>query len=209
MSIDENKIEGNKQRLIKWCKAYIVSDKNKEGLERFLDFLEKSDFYTAPASTRFHSNMDGGLCEHTLKVISRMFKVCNAELPPEETKTAEFKEKAFIVALCHDLCKVDFYKKSERNKKDENGNWYSYPYWEIEDQLPMGHGEKSLYIAQKYFDLSDEMAIAIRWHMGFSDAAYKGGSYDIGSAFSSYPFALYLSIADTMASLLDEEVTKY
>lgn len=202
-------IKSRRAKFMKWCKVYITSEKNKANLEKFFEYLDDSDFYIAPASTRFHSNVDGGLCEHTMKVISRMFKICNAEYSEEESKTPEYKEKVFLVAALHDLCKVNFYHRTERYKKDENNEWYTYPFWEIEDELPMGHGEKSLYIAQRFFDLTDEQAIAIRWHMGFSDSSVKGGCLDIGEAYSKYPIALYLNMADSMATFLDETTTKY
>ena len=206
MSVD---IEKNKSKFKKWAKGYIKSDVNKPKVEAFLEYLDTTDFYIAPASTKYHNNCDGGLCDHTLNVISRMFKVCSFEFKESEYKKDALKEKIFLAAALHDLCKVDFYKKTSRNKKDENGNWYAVPYWEVNNKLPMGHGEKSLYIAQKYFDIPEDVAIAIRWHMGFSDSSVKGGCYDLSDAFAKYPIALYLNMADNMATYLDEEIIEY
>lgn len=206
----EINIEKNKMKFIRWCKGYITSTENAPRLQTFLDWLEGTDFYTTPASTKFHSNCDGGLCQHTLNVIARMFKIIELDKKTDTPLTAEEKEEIFLAAALHDLCKVNFYKKTERNKKNEQtGQWEKYPYWEVDDDFPMGHGEKSLYLAQKFFSINDKVAMAIRWHMGFSDVSFKGGSYDIGNAFCKYPFALYLNMADNLASFLDEEVTKY
>ena len=202
-------IDSNKEKFKKWIKKYVVSEENAKNVDAFIAFLESTDFFIAPASTRFHSNCPGGLCQHTINVVARLFKIVNSEYSQETIKKPDFKENVFLAAALHDLCKINFYKETTRVKKDEKGNKYQYPFWEIEDRFPMGHGEKSLYLAQKFFNLNDEVAIAIRWHMGWSDASAKGGSQCVGNAFAAYPLALYLHTADSFASFLDEEITKY
>lgn len=190
-------IQKNKKKFEKWCKSYIVSEENTKNLDKFLKFLDESDFYTAPASSKFHLNCKGGLCQHTINVIKRMFEEGNSYYEENETKKLDVKEKMFLVAALHDLCKVNYY----REITTENNETKKYV---VDSKLPLGHGEKSLYIAQHYFSLSDEQAIAIRWHMGFSDQSVKGGSFEIGTAYSMYPLAVLLNIADIKATFFDE-----
>lgn len=109
----------------------------------------------------------------------------------------EFSEESLAVAaLLHDLCKVNFYKTEMRNVK-KNGVWESVPYFTIEDNLPYGHGEKSVYIISGYMRLSRDEAFAIRYHMGFSGPEDPG---NVGKAFELFPLALALSWADMEAS---------
>ena len=108
-------------------------------------------------------------------------------------------EQIALVSLLHDICKTDFYRVDYRNAKNEQGQWEKVPFYRIEDTLPYGHGEKSVYMISGFMRLSREEAMAIRWHMGFS----YGGIEDrntIGKAFEMYPLAFALSTADMEAS---------
>lgn len=194
----EINIQKNKKKFEKWCKGYIVSKENTKNLDEFLKYLEKTDFYTAPASNKFHLCCEGGLCQHTLNVAKRLFEEGNLYYEESDTKKPELKEKLFLVAALHDLCKINYYH--EIDGKDTTQKKYV-----VDNELPLDHGVKSLYIAQKFFELSEEQAIAIRWHMGFSDASVKGGNCDIGNAFKKYPLAVLLNIADTKATFFDED----
>ncbi|MBQ6946475.1 MAG: hydrolase, partial [Clostridia bacterium] len=112
------------------------------------------------------------------------------------------EESIVIVSLLHDLCKMNCYKTSFRNTKNEAGQWVKVPYFEFEDNLPYGHGEKSVYIISGFMRLSREEAFAIRYHMGFTstDDARK-----VSKAFEMYPLAFALSVADQEASFYLEE----
>lgn len=175
----------------------------REGADKLLDWLSKSDFFYAPASTRFHSAHIGGLCEHSVKAYYRFMQLLDVEYDGEweERLTAE---GAAIIALLHDLCKVNFYKTEERNVK-ENGEWIKKPYFAIEDSLPYGHGEKSVYIASGFMRLTREEAMAINWHMGGYDQRVLGGSYALSDVFTKYPISLLFHIADLQSSYLDEK----
>ena len=162
---------------------------HREGSEGLLDYLQnKSDFFTAPASAKFHGAYAGGLCDHSVNVYH-----CLREYLERE----RVKESIAIAALLHDVCKIGCYKTGTRNVKGPDGKWQAVPTFFYEDPLPYGHGEKSVYILSGFMRLTREEAMAIRWHMGFS------GSEDarmVGQAFQQYPLAFALSVADMEAT---------
>lgn len=164
---------------------------HREGADKLLAWLESTDFFTAPASTKYHGAHEGGLCEHSVNVYNRF--VCDNP------------ESRAICGLLHDLCKANFYKTSTRNVKNEStGAWEKQPFYQVDDQLPYGHGEKSVYIISGFMRLTREEAMAIRWHMGGFDDAVKGGNYAISGAFDKFPLAVMLHCADLQATYLDE-----
>lgn len=164
----------------------------RDGIDQLLGLLRTTDFYTAPASTRYHHAYEGGLAKHSLEVFDILDTDLNLEF--------EFsKESIAIVALFHDLCKIGFYKVDTRNTKDEKGKWIQVPYYTVEDKFPYGHGEKSVYLINSIMKLTDEEAMAIRWHMGFSE---KDNMIYVNEAFKQFPLALRLHIADMKSSYL-------
>lgn len=171
----------------------------REGADKLLDFLEnKSDFFTAPASTRYHNAFEGGLLRHSLNVYKCLVAYLERARVKDEYKLEASAETAAIVALLHDLCKVNMYRVSYRNaKNDKTGQWEKVPYYEIHDTLPYGHGEKSVYMISGFMRLTREEAMAIRWHMGFSGIEDKN---TIGRALEKFPLAFALSVADMEAS---------
>lgn len=171
----------------------------REGADKLLDFLEnKSDFFTAPASTRYHNAFEGGLLRHSLNVYECLVHYLERDRVKDTYKLNVSDETAAVVALLHDVCKVNFYTVSYRNAKDEKtGQWEKVPYYTINDTLPYGHGEKSVYMISGFIRLSREEAMAIRWHMGFSGIEDKN---TIGRALEKYPLAFALSVADMEAS---------
>jgi len=170
----------------------------RPGADALLDYLEnKSDFFTAPASARYHSAYEGGLCEHSVNVYHCLADYLSRARVQELYGLEYTDESIAIVALLHDLCKIGCYKLGSRNVKDASGKWQSVPTYTFDDPLPYGHGEKSVYIANGFIRLSREEAMAIRWHMGFS------GPEDnrmVGQALTKYPLAFALSTADMEAS---------
>lgn len=183
----------------------------RPGSEEFLKWLETTDFFDAPASTRFHLSRPGGLVEHSIHVYERLKKLYNVEKYGDLSEVDVFPE-AETIAICgllHDICKANFYGVEMRNRKNEQGQWEKYPFYIVDDQLPYGHGEKSVYIISSFMKLSREEAMAIRWHMGFSDTEFKGGGFSVGNAFDKFPLAVLTHIADLQATYLDEaEVEK-
>ena len=171
----------------------------RPGADALLNYLEnKSDFFTAPASARFHGSYVGGLCEHSVNVF-RCLEDYLARPRTRDVYQLDYPmESVAIVALLHDLCKIGCYKAGTRNvKNDATGQWEKVPTFFFEDKLPYGHGEKSVYIISGFMRLSREEAMAIRWHMGFS------GTEDnrlVGQAFQQFPLAFALATADMEAS---------
>ena len=184
----------DKEDFIKIYKENIT----REGSDKLLEFLEKSDFFTAPASTRYHGAYEGGLLRHSLNVYECLVEYLARERVQQKYGLNVSAESAAIAALLHDICKVNFYTVSMRNAKNEQtGQWEKVPYYTINDTLPYGHGEKSVYMISGFMRLTREEAMAIRWHMGFSGIEDKN---TIGKALEMYPLAFALSVADMEAS---------
>jgi len=184
-----------REEFIEIYRKYI----HRDGSEELLDYLmNKSDFFTAPASARFHGSYVGGLCDHSLNVFHCL---CDYLARPrvQEVYGLDYDmESVAIVALLHDLCKVGCYKAGTRNVKNEaTGQWEKVPTFFYEDKLPYGHGEKSVYIISGFMRLSREEAMAIRWHMGFSGPEDER---TVGQALQQYPLAFALATADMEAS---------
>lgn len=164
---------------------------NADGM---VEWLTKSDFFTAPASTKFHGSYEGGLVEHSLNVLTELMTSKNA---------SQFSRESIIkVALLHDICKANFYVVDYRNAKID-GQWERVPYYTVKDDFPYGHGEKSVLLASRFLRLSEEETMAIRWHMGAFDEAVKGG-FNLSQVYEKYPLALELHIADMRATYLVE-----
>ena len=172
---------------------------HREGSQELLDYLtNKSDFFTAPASARYHGAYAGGLCQHSVNVFRCLEDYLARPRVREIYGLSYDMESAAIVALLPDVCKIGCYRAGTRNVKDEaTGKWEKVPTFFFEDKLPYGHGEKSVYILSGFMRLTREEAMAIRWHMGFS------GTEDnrmVGQALQQYPLAFALATADMEAS---------
>ena len=174
---------------------------HREGAQALLEWISTTDFFTAPASTKFHCACECGLVQHSVSVYQTM---------AERYFDAAAGDNAESFALCgllHDLCKAQFYKVSTRNVKNEKGAWEQVPYYAIEDQFPYGHGEKSVFLIERFVRLKPSEAVAIRWHMGGFDDAAKGGSFSISQAYEKYPLAVKLHLADLESTYLRERGT--
>lgn len=172
----------------------MLKEINREGMDELIAFLEKSDFFEAPASTKYHGAFKGGLAEHSLKV----YEVLKEKVKNYDIEVSEDTLK--IVTLLHDICKVNFYKVDYRNAKNSLGEWEKVPYYTIDDTIPYGHGEKSVMMITEYIKLTPEEKYSIRWHMGFSEP--KELYTSLGQAFKKYPLALLVHEADLEATYL-------
>lgn len=172
----------------------LLKRTNREGMDKLIEFIEKTDFFKAPASTKYHGAYEGGLLEHSLKVYELLKeKVKNSSI---EINTPD--ESLIIIALLHDICKVNFYKVDYRNAKNEFGEWEKVPYYTVDDTIPYGHGEKSVMMLTEYIKLTSEEKYCIRWHMGFTEPKELYGT--LGQAFKKYPTALLVHEADLEAT---------
>ena len=188
-------INQNKEEFLKIARENIKRD----GIDDFLKWLESTDFFEAPASARFHLAEAGGLCQHSINVYRRLLNLATEHFGQENVNL----ETVTICSLFHDVCKCCFYKTDYRNVK-ENGEWVQKPYYTIDDPLPYGHGEKSVYIINGYMRLSREEALAINWHMGGFDKRVQGGDQSFSNAYYKYPLCTLTHLADVMATYLDE-----
>lgn len=192
-----------KKKFIEIYKAKI----KREGANELLAFLEGSDFFTAPASTRYHGSHAGGLCEHSINVYECLCDYLARPRVKEKYGMNYSEETVAIVSLLHDICKTNFYVETTRNVK-ENGVWKTVPYYSIEDQLPYGHGEKSVYMISAYMKLTRDEAFAIRYHMGFAESNNVTYINNVGKAYEMFPIAFAVSVADMEASYYLEDVGK-
>ena len=194
----------NKERFIK----IFTENIKREGADKLLEYLlsPASDFFTAPASARFHCSFEGGLCEHSLNVYDCLKGYLESPRIKEQFGFEYSEESIAIVALLHDLCKVGIYKKGFRNVKDERGVWQRVDTFEYDDRLPYGHGEKSVYIISGYMKLTREEAFAIRYHMGYSSE--REDPRNVSLAFEMFPLAFAVSVADSEATYFIESKKK-
>ena len=194
-------MENKKEEFIKIFNTYVLRD----GAQKLLEWLESTDFFVAPASTKFHSNVEGGLCAHSINAYNR-FKRLIIEEYGKNYQNVISDESIAIIGLLHDVCKVNYYVIDYRNVKVD-GVWVQKPYYTVSDDLPYGHGEKSVYIINGFLRLTREEALAINWHSGGFDLRVKAGSYAFSDAYYKYPTALLFHLADMQATYLDEQVS--
>lgn len=187
----QERMRENKEEFLALC-----SKIEREGISNLIKWLEASDFFVAPASTRYHGSYEGGLLQHSLNVYHE-FKRLLAIYPEIEAS----EESIIVSSLFHDLCKVNFYGSEQRNRKNEEGKWEKYLAYCVKERFPFGgHGSKSVFIVQNFITLTPEEAIAINCHMG----AWGDNSKDVGRAFEYCPFAWLLSVADQSATYVVE-----
>lgn len=194
----------------------LLGEVKREGIENLLGFIRKSDFYKAPASTRFHLSEEGGLLKHSLHVYECLNAKLSAPIWKDVLKNVS-KETVLIVSLLHDLCKTYYYTTDYKNQKtydetkvnsanpreikhDAKGDyiWETVPCFTVDNKYPLGHGSKSVVFILQYMKLSMEEITAITYHMGaYCDSAQWT---ELGRAYDKYPLALALHQADMEAT---------
>lgn len=199
--MDETKIIDNQTEFIARVKKYV----HRDCVDDLLNYLLKeTDFFNAPCSTRFHLSVPGGLVAHSLGVDDNFDRLCELFAPeiPEDSRR--------VCALFHDVCKANCYKPVKKSRKTgrllPNGKpeWEDYIGYDFDEDFPYGHGEKSVYILQRFIKLTHDEAMAIRWHMGFSDPTFKGGQQSVSNAMSKCPRVALLHAADLIATAYEE-----
>ena len=175
----------------------------RDGADKLLEYLTNScDFFAAPASTKHHSCFEGGLALHSINVYNRFKDIVTREYGDDYTNVVS-DESIAIIALLHDVCKINTYTIDYRNQKVD-GQWVQVPYYAYNNTLPYGHGEKSVYIVGGFMRLTREEAMAINWHMGAFDIRCQV-SNDLAEAYRRFPIALLFHVADLEATYLDEK----
>lgn len=190
--IDEIKLLENKNNYIK-----LLKSTNRYKIDDVIDWLESTDFFEAPASTMYHENYTGGLCEHSLKVYDNMVKL------KQEFKFDIDDEQIIIMALLHDVCKVNTYTKDKKNQKIGQ-NWVTVDYWKRNDDYPIGHGQKSIILIQKTgFVLTDLEILSIAAHMNGYD---KSDLFNASNIYDKNELTIWLHLADMIATYKDRKI---
>lgn len=177
----------------------IASGRNPDNgnVSALLDWLESTDFFTAPASTQYHEAHVRGLVMHTLRVYNKM---CDMWQVPDFADVAI--HSAALVALLHDWCKIGLYEQYNRNvKNDDTGKWeqvLAFRHSENNAIGSFGHGVTSLFLAGRFFRLSNEEALAIRWHMGEYNVA-DNEMNDLHRSNEMYPMVQMIQFADRLS----------
>lgn len=200
INIDKNYVK------YKW---YLKSYVKRDGVDKLLEYLDKSDAVSCPASTKYHLSCEGGFIQHSLNVFNRLFTLLKNEYGDNIPYT---KESIALVALLHDISKVNYYKVSTRNVKDENGKWTSVPFYTVredDEKLVFGtHEENSIEIISQFINLTYEEKVAILYHMGSnSEAADAYHEARKMTAYKKVPLAVWLYAADMLATCIDEVET--
>lgn len=190
---------------IKRFKKIVTENIERDGIENLMEWLEhETDFFTAPASTRYHGSYEGGLVEHSLNVYDRLV------WEMENTVGVGWQEiyspeSVAIVALFHDLCKIDRYVITEKWRKDENGDWEAYEAYEYnKEKAEMGHGAQSVFYLQKFIQLTEFEAQAIFWHMGAYDISPYATLGACSETFKWNPLSFLTHRADMAATYVTE-----
>ena len=183
----------------------------RNGRTALLYWLEnETDFFTAPASSKNHLAQPGGLTIHSLNVWRRLREITVRDMTdrnaPGVRQLSEAEEETVaILGLLHDVCKVGVYhQETKRQRNPETKQWEDYLGYTFRDPFPLGHGEKSLFLITRHMALTEEEALAIRWHMGAYDDAVKGGSRSMTEAMNLTPWVWRLQEADMCAAWIDE-----
>lgn len=168
--------------------AIYNSTIRREGSEKLLTWMRLNGIARTPASTRNHLAEPGGLCRHSINVYRRLKWLCEAEKARNPGFRMPEEESMAIMGLLHDLCKLGRYRQGSKG-------------YSVDEDFPFGHGEKSVFLIQKYMDLTEEEALAIRWHMAsWNDGEKKTA----GDVFEKHDLALLLHMADELATFIDE-----
>lgn len=181
-----------KQEFLGLVDKYI----NRDGIGDLVMWLKDTDFFTAPASTRYHGCFEGGLAMHSLNVYSHLKRLCRVyDCPASEESIA-------IVALFHDLCKIGCYKTEMRWRKDANNRWEQYPTYTFKEDFAYGgHGSKSVFLVQSFIQLTPDEASAINCHMGQWDSTTYSNPTEV---YCRNKLAWLLHVADEAADFLED-----
>lgn len=190
---------------VKRFKKIVTENIERDGIENLMEWLEhETDFFTAPASTRYHGSYEGGLVEHSLNVYDRLVWEMENTVG-EGWQELYSPETVAIVALFHDLCKIDRYIITEKWRKDENGDWEAYEAYEYnKEKAEMGHGAQSVFYLQKFIQLTELEAQAIFWHMGAYDLSPYASLAACSETFKWNPLAFLTHRADMAATYVTE-----
>jgi len=190
---------GKETTLYRYQKLKELVKKRKKQFRNLISFIEKeTTWLTSPASTKFHLSEEGGLLEHSINVAECMLKI-KGVLAPEISD-----ESCIIVALLHDLGKVGMpgnpqYLVNEPSEKQKKyGYKPDFPYRYNKELIYLSVPIRSLYLAMKHIDLSEEEVQAIAYH----DGQYVEDNHSCAGR--EKPLTLLLQYADTWSGFVLE-----
>lgn len=181
----------------------------RKGIEDVISSLDSLGFFSAPASTTYHLNCEGGLLKHSVNVCKEALALREKqiELRPE-CEALLPTDSVIIASLLHDTCKADIYKAEIKSRKKENGEWEKYMGYGVDySSLPVGHGEKSVIrLLQWGLEMTDDEIMAIRWHMQAWDLGFQSPEMksSISAAKAKAPLISLITAADGLASFILE-----
>lgn len=189
-------------RLIRHTHDQVMT---RDGSDTLANFMLKRDYFTAPASCHFHCAFYGGLAVHSWGVYQALQDLLSS------TKTEMDEESKYLVTIMHDLCKCQYYRNDQWKwfKGEESGaKWEKKFQWTIDDKIPLGHGERSLFILQNFVRVSVEEALSIRHHLGFVDqGAHNRWPSALHLAFQDFPCCVAAHLADFTTALTETEMS--
>ena len=210
MLITKEQIVGDnrmsKQDKINLFESLLMST-NRTGMDKVIEYIRRTDFYNAPASAKYHSNYETGLLDHSLMVynLAEAFFDKMKMIDPELAVSIP-EESIIVSSLLHDVCKICFYRKTIKWKKNEHNDWMQYDGYEIEDSFPIGHGEKSVIMLLKLgLDINPCEMLAIRYHMGFWGESNTEFKIAMKSAIKMCHLVVLLQQADCEATMMFEK----
>lgn len=181
----------------------LLRSTEREGIDRVISKLDSMGFFTAPASSKNHLCVEGGLLEHSMNVY-KMAKMIREQLLAVQPELKIKEESVIIASLLHDVCKADIYKKGLKWRKDDQGRWEQYEAYEIDyTNFPMGHGEKSvMMLLMCGLRMEQDELLAIRWHMGAWNLAFQNfeDKSCISAAADKCPLVTLIQVADNLAA---------
>lgn len=191
----------------------LLDATDRQGIDEVMDWMQKSDFFFAPASTAFHGNYEGGLAEHSLNVYTAAMQLRSAAIRLNPSLDEALPEDSVTIAtLTHDICKADIYKVAKKKRQNSFGVWEQYDGYNVDySDFPLGHGEKSVIILLRLgLDLTDAEIAAIRWHMTAWDLPFQSAEAkaNLNAARDKYPLCALVQLADGFASSLMEDTVR-
>lgn len=213
--MNETQKEEKRKQLVKEMVLKLLSEVKRDGMQELMNWLEESDFFDAPASTKYHGSFPGGLAEHSINVYNALvfhyenIKDSEFSLPPID------EESLIIVGVLHDVCKVNTYTQTWKNQKvyNERGSkedaggkydWETLPGYDRKPLLAMGHAAKSVFILQQFIKLRVDEAQAIFWHMGAYDLSLYNSMNELSQAYNENLLAFLLHQADMTCTYITE-----
>ena len=204
--LSKEDIERNKKEFI----SLIYSIEREFNKDRLIEWLEnRSDFFTAPASSKYHGSYEGGLCNHSLNVYYSLKNLAqnflSYEIDQEGNQHFKYSEDSLkIVGLLHDISKANYYEKYFRNVKDEKGNWVQVPEYKVrDDRFIFGSKEQTAeFMVSNFIPLTVDERISILHSSG--GQAYDSTQTNVATIFNACELTTLLHTADLLSTFVLE-----